>query len=160
MALLLSPETYKLLEKRLGEDEAREIVKALTEAVQITAQKSEEAIARIENKADSLITQKKFELKDELTKELATKADIVNLEGVVKADIGVVKADVVRLEGVVKAEVERLEGMIKVIYERFNVIDERFKNLNYKLNLFIAIALLALTFANPTFVNLIERLFK
>jgi hypothetical protein len=140
--LPLSPETYKLLEKRLGEEEAREIVKALGEALQVTDKKSEEAIERIENKADFLITQKKFELKDELTKELATKADII------------------RLEGVIKAEVERLEGMIKVLEERFNVVEERFKSLNFKLNLFIAIALLALTFANPTFVNLIEGLFK
>ncbi|MBI3599120.1 MAG: hypothetical protein HY097_00550 [Nitrospinae bacterium] len=43
--------------------------------------------------------------------------------------------------------------------ERFNVIEERFKSLNFKLNIFIAIALIALTFANPTFVKLIERLF-
>jgi hypothetical protein len=131
MALLLSPETYKLLEKRLGEEEAREIVKALGEALEATDKQNKEAIVRIESKADSLITQKKFELKDELTKELATKADIA-----------------------------RLEGMIKVVDEKFKVIEERFKSLNFKLNLFIAIALLALTFANPTFVNLIERLFK
>ncbi len=44
--------------------------------------------------------------------------------------------------------------------ERFKVVDERFNSLNFKLNLFIAIALLALTLANPTFVALIERLFR
>ena len=39
------------------------------------------------------------------------------------------------------------------------IFDERFKSLNFKLNIFIAIALAALTFANPTFVALIEKLF-
>jgi len=89
MTLILPPETYRRLEKRLGEDETKGLVKALDEALQISFQKTDEAIERIENKADSLITQKKFELKDELTKELATKADIVKLEG---------KIDAVKLE--------------------------------------------------------------
>ena len=84
MALILPPETYRRLEKRFGEEETREIVKALGEVLQITGQKSGEAIERIEKKADSLITQKKFELKDELTKELATKVDIERLEGMIK----------------------------------------------------------------------------
>ena len=44
--------------------------------------------------------------------------------------------------------------------ERFNVVDEKFKSLNFKLNIFIAIALIALTLANPTFVKLIEKIFK
>ncbi|MFQ5858575.1 MAG: hypothetical protein ACE5LU_23495, partial [Anaerolineae bacterium] len=44
--------------------------------------------------------------------------------------------------------------------ERFNTVDERFNSLTFRLNLFIAIALLALTLANPTFVALIERLFR
>ena len=54
---------------------------------------------------------------------------------------------------------ELFEERHKVIEERFNVIDERFKSLNFKLNIFIAIALIALTFANPTFVGLRQKLF-
>jgi hypothetical protein len=77
MSLLLSPETYERLEKKFGKQEAREISEAL-DAVKQDAQK---AIENVQQKADFLITQKKFELKDELTKELATKADIVRLEG-------------------------------------------------------------------------------
>jgi hypothetical protein len=102
MALMLTPETYKLLEKRLGEQEAREIVKALGEGLQAIEKKAGEAVERVENKAEFLITQKKFELKDELTKELATKADIERVEGEVK---------IVRQE--IKTHVERLEGMVK-----------------------------------------------
>jgi hypothetical protein len=47
-----------------------------------------------------------------------------------------------------------------VVNERFNVVDEKFKGLNFKLNIFIAIALIALTLANPTFVKLIEKFLK
>jgi hypothetical protein len=43
--------------------------------------------------------------------------------------------------------------------ERFKVIEEKFTSLHFKMNLFIAIALIALTFANPTFVQLLQRLF-
>jgi len=85
MTLILPPETYRRLEKKIGEEETKDLVKALDEALRISFQKTDAAIERIENKADSLITQKKFELKDELTKELATKADIVKLEGKIDA---------------------------------------------------------------------------
>jgi hypothetical protein len=95
MTLILPPETYRRLEKRFGEEETKDLVKALEEALQAFGEKNDDAIERIENKAGALITQKKFELKDELTKELATKADILEFKGGVKADI------------------ERLEGMIK-----------------------------------------------
>ena len=81
MALMLSPETYQRLQKRLGEEEARDLVEALGDALDTFNKKHEESAQRTENKADFLITQKKFELKDELTKELATRADVVRLEG-------------------------------------------------------------------------------
>ncbi|MBI4596599.1 MAG: hypothetical protein HY730_09545 [Candidatus Tectomicrobia bacterium] len=52
----------------------------------------------------------------------------------------------------------------EIFEERFktldNKMDERFKSLNFKLNIFLAIAFIALTFANPTFVKLLERLLK
>jgi hypothetical protein len=87
MALLLAPDVYARLEERFGKAEAREIVKALDGAVQTVDKKADEAVQRIEHKADALIVQKKFELKDELTKELATKAEIVELKGLIKTEI-------------------------------------------------------------------------
>ncbi len=51
------------------------------------------------------------------------------------------------------------EERFKVIEERFNSVDEKFKSLHFKMNLFIAIALIALTFANPTFVQLLQKMF-
>ena len=85
MTLLLSPETYERLEKKLGKEEAKELINVLDASLQQAVDKKfKETLEGVRDKADFLITQKKFELKDELTKELATKADIVRLEGEIK----------------------------------------------------------------------------
>jgi len=54
---------------------------------------------------------------------------------------------------------ELFEERFKVIEEKFKVMEEKFASLHFKMNLFIAIALIALTFANPTFVQLLQKLF-
>lgn len=54
---------------------------------------------------------------------------------------------------------ELFEERFKVIEEKFKVMEEKFASLNFKLNIFIAIALIALTFANPIVVELIRKLF-
>ncbi len=51
---------------------------------------------------------------------------------------------------------ERFHG----VNERFHTINERFRSLNFKLNIFLVIFFIALTFANPTFVKLQEKLLK
>jgi hypothetical protein len=95
----------------------------------------EAAIASIDKKAEEIIVDKKehikIELKDDLRNELVTK-DLFE---------------------------ERFKRLEVEMNERFKVIDEQFKRLNFKLNIFIAIALIALTFANPTFIRLIEKIF-
>ena len=55
---------------------------------------------------------------------------------------------------------ELFEERLKCVDERFKSIDERFKMLDFKINLFIALTLIVITFANPTFVELIKNLFK
>lgn len=55
-------EVYKILEKRLGETEATEIVKAIDAA------------------ASDIALQKKLEVRDELVKELASKSDLAATE--------------------------------------------------------------------------------
>ncbi|MDZ7290253.1 MAG: hypothetical protein ONB44_12815 [candidate division KSB1 bacterium] len=120
MALILSPETYIRLEDTFGKEQAREIVTVLDASLQAVDQKANETLDSIKDKADALITQKKFELKNELTQELATKADIVRLEGVTKADIarleGVTKADIARLEGVTKLDIARLDRKFTIMF--------------------------------------------
>ena len=55
---------------------------------------------------------------------------------------------------------EIFEERFKTIDERFKMIDERFKMLDFKINILIAITLIVITFANPTFVELIKNIFK
>jgi len=73
-------EVYKMLEKKLGEAEATEIVKAIDAA------------------ASDIALQKKLEVRDELVKELTSKADLAATEA--------------RLE----QKVERVENKMKLYF--------------------------------------------
>ena len=55
---------------------------------------------------------------------------------------------------------ELFEERFKTVDERFKNVDEQFKTLNFKFNLLITLVIIALTFANPTFVAVIEKIFK
>ena len=100
------------------------------------AEKFAEAIEKIvnfvRNKSEEEIIQKKEHIKIELKEELT-------------------KELVTR---------ELFEERFKSIDERFKSIDERFKMLDFKINILIALTLIVITFANPTFVELIKNPFK
>jgi hypothetical protein len=75
--------------------------------------------------------------------------------------------DQTQLKAVVKEELRNelvtrdiFEARFKVVDERFNVVDERFKRQDFKLNVLIALAFVALTFANPNFVELVRHVVK
>jgi hypothetical protein len=57
----------------------------------------------MERRAEELALQKKLELKDELTKELASKADIQ----ILKAEIQTVRAEMQAMEARLEAKIER-----------------------------------------------------
>jgi hypothetical protein len=125
-------------------DFANEILmKDLVEAVDASVQqavdkKIQETLDGVRDKADFLITQKKFELKDELTKELATKADIALLKG-----------DIARLEGLTKENVARLEGEIKTSKVE----------LDRKFTIMFLILLFSIFFVNQNAIKFIAELF-
>lgn len=102
---------------------------------EVLARTLEAAISAIQQKAnEEILEQKQFlkiALKDELKQELVTR-EIFD---------------------------ERFKGLENMVLEKFKVVDEKFSSLHFKMNLFIAIALIALTFANPTFVQLLEKIF-
>jgi len=106
MPNIIKIETLQFFEDRLGKEEGRKVAEVL-----------ERAYEEMEKKAESLAIQKKLELKDELTKELATKEDIARLEGMIKSEIsrleGMIKSETAKSEGMIKSEISRLEGMIK-----------------------------------------------
>jgi len=106
MPNIIKIETLQFFEDRLGKEEGRKVAEVL-----------ERAYEEMEKKAESLAIQKKLELKDELTKELATKEDIARLEGMIKSETakseGMIKSETSRLEGLIKSETAKSEGMIK-----------------------------------------------
>jgi hypothetical protein len=66
-------EVFELLEKKVGREEAKEIIEVIDAALQA-----------IEKRAEAVALEKKLEIKDELAQELATKADIAALRGEIK----------------------------------------------------------------------------
>lgn len=125
-------ETFNLLLKALGGQQNAEVF----------AKSMESFLVAIDNKATAEIADKKemikIEVREELRKKLVTREMFENL-------------------GI------EMREKFKVVDERFKSLkdrmDEKFKSLNFKLNLFLAIALIALTFANPAFVELIKKIF-
>jgi len=80
------------------------------------AQAIELGLEVMEKRAEELAIQKKLELKDELTKELASKADIQ----VLKAEIQAVRAEVqameARLEAKIEKEILRLDRKFTILF--------------------------------------------
>jgi hypothetical protein len=108
----LSPDTYARLEEKFGKKEAKEIVEVLGTSVQAVENKVQNIIDSIPQKADFLITQKKFELKDELTKELATKADIVRLEG----EINTVRQEMQTVRHEIQTSLIKLDRKFSIMF--------------------------------------------
>jgi hypothetical protein len=76
MAYVIDYELLEKLEEKVGKEEAKKI-----------AQTIELIYNELDKKSESLAQQKKLELKDELTKELATKADLVLIKTELEAKI-------------------------------------------------------------------------
>jgi hypothetical protein len=92
MARVIDLELLQLLEDKLGKEEARKVAQAIELGLEI-----------LEKRAEELALQKKLELKDELTKELASKADIQ----VLKTEIQAVRAEMQAMEARLEAKIER-----------------------------------------------------
>ena len=116
------------------------LVEALGEKqkAEVFARALERSIQGIDERADAAIVEKKGQIKSELREEL--RQELVTRE-------------------LFEGRMNVIEERFNRVDERFNVVDEKFTSLNFKLNIFIAIALLALTLANPTFAALVGRLF-
>jgi hypothetical protein len=82
MTTTLPIEILYLLEEKIGKEEAKKVSSAIIASLDV-----------IESKANDIALQKKLELKDELTKELATKADLNLVEVRLNAKIDLVKTE-------------------------------------------------------------------
>ncbi len=167
----LPRETFNLLLKALGGQEPAEVF----------ARSMESIFVAIDNKATAGIVEKKemvkIEVREELRKELVTREmfegwgkEMREKFNVVDEKFKIVAEKFTRLETKINERFDVVNERFNVVNERFNVVDEkfislekvmneRFKSLNFKLNLFLSVALIALTFANPAFVELIKKAF-
>jgi hypothetical protein len=105
MARAIDLELLQLLEDKLGKEEARKVAQAIELGLEV-----------MEKKAEELAIQKKLELRDELTKELASKADIQ----VLKAEIQAVKTEIekvrLELEAKIEREILRLDRKFTILF--------------------------------------------
>jgi len=139
MASVIKVETLQFFEDRLGKEEGRKAAEVL-----------ERAYEEMEKKAESLALQKKLELKDELTKELATKEDIARLEGMIKSES-------TRLEGMMKFEIARLEG--KMESELLKISKETLR-IDKKFTIMFILIFFAVIFINQNAIEFILKVFN
>ncbi|MBF0555222.1 MAG: hypothetical protein HQK96_11815 [Nitrospirae bacterium] len=140
MPTTLPIEIYDLLEKKVGKEEAREVGKILTASFNA-----------IEKKAEAVVIQKKAEIKEELTKELATKEDLAKLEGRLNERItsleGRLNERITSLEGRLNERITSLEGKI----------NERFTAADWKMRVYFLILIFVILLTNPRSLDLIAK---
>jgi len=98
MARAIDLELLQLLEDKLGKETARKVAQAIEIGLEV-----------MEKRAEELAIQKKLELKDELTKELASKADIQ----VLKTEIQAVRTE---LSAKIENEILRLDRKFTIMF--------------------------------------------
>jgi len=129
MARAIDLELLQLLEDKLGKETARKVAQAIELGLEV-----------MEKRAEELALQKKLELRDELTKELASKADLQAL-----------RAEMQAME-------ERLEAKIdKVRTELSAKIENEILRLDRKFTIMFIILLSAVILVNQ---NALEFLLK
>ena len=104
MAYVIDYEFLEKLEQKVGKEEAKKI-----------AQTIELIYNELDKKSESLVQQKKLELKNELTKELATKADI----DMVYRKLELLKTE---LEAKIDKEVLKLQNDIQKLDKKFTIM--------------------------------------
>jgi hypothetical protein len=91
-------ELLQLLEDKLGKETAGKVAQAIELGLEV-----------MEKRAEELAIQKKLELKDELTKELASKADIQ----VLKTEIQAVRTEMQAMEAKLEAKIEKVRSELR-----------------------------------------------
>ena len=101
----------------------------------------------IEKKAETVVPQKKIELREELAHELATKEELQCLEAATKADLK-------NLEMATRTDSQLLRSEMQPL--RVD-LEARVNGLNQKLNFMTTLMILALTRMNPVAADLIKN---
>ncbi len=127
MAFTFPIETYAILEKQLGQEAALNLARTV-----------EQAATAMQQEANQLAQQKKIEVRDEMSKELASKADIV----LVKSEIAAVRSE--------------LLGEIKTLRQELIAVELR---LERKLTVYMVLLLAAIFLTNPDAVSFWLKIF-
>jgi hypothetical protein len=98
MARAIDLELLQLLEDKLGKETAGKVAQAIELGLEV-----------MEKRAEELAIQKKLELRDELTKELASKADIQ----VLKTEIQAVRTEMQAMESKLEAKIEKVRSELR-----------------------------------------------
>jgi len=130
MAYVIDYEFLEKLEQKVGKEEAKKI-----------AQTIEIIYNELDKKSESLVQQKKLELKDELTKELATKADI---------DMVYQKLELLKTELEAKIEISHKELEAK--------IEKEILKIDRKFTIMLIILAFLVIFINKDAIDLIIKL--
>ncbi|GBC88153.1 hypothetical protein HRbin13_00271 [bacterium HR13] len=145
MARVFPVELIFKLEEKLGKEEAKEFMSAVEQAL------------------EELSILRKLELKDELTKELATKADIKE----VRAEVAEVRAEVAEVRAEireVRAEIDKVRAEVAQVKAELNAridrLEARIDKLEFYIKLMIGILILAIALYSPVFAELIKSLIK
>ena len=185
MEYTLPRELYDLLEEAFGQKQKAEIfARAIESAIREIQRKASEDFAEhrkhtkvevkeelrtelvtserfgaLEAKIDERfkVVDERFNALDERFSALETKIDA--RFKVVDERFKVVDEQFKMVNEQFKVVEEHFKALEAKMDERFKVVDEKFKALSFKLNMFLAVALIALTFANPTFAKVLEKLF-
>ncbi len=156
MAKVFPVELIFKLEEKLGKEEAKEFVEVVEQAI------------------NELTILRKLELKDELTKELATKADIRE----VRAEIMEVRAEIMEVRAEidkVRAEIDKVRAEIDKVRAEFGSeikevraevdkvraeLSARMDKLEFYVKLMIGLLLLAIALYSPVFAEVVKALLR
>jgi len=111
MAGAIDLELLQLLEDKLGKEEARKVAQAIELGLEI-----------LEKRAEELALQKKLELRDELTKELVSKADLLALKAEMQAMEAKLEAKIEKVRSELKEEIFKLEHKLNIIDRKFTIM--------------------------------------
>ena len=76
----------------------------------------------MEKRAEELALQKKLELRDELTKELASKADLLALKAEMQAMEAKLEAKIEKVRSELEEEIFKLEHKLNIIDRKFTIL--------------------------------------
>jgi hypothetical protein len=111
MARAIDLELLQLLEDKLGKETARKVAQAIELGLEV-----------LEKRAEELALQKKLELRDELTKELASKADLLALKAEMQAMEAKLEAKIEKVRSELKEEIFKLEHKLNIIDRKFTIL--------------------------------------